>query len=387
MTRKLRGDCRSVVIIAPCDDPHAVAVLSRIRQLFDECVDCWIVDAATFPIASDIDFDLNGDRADMLFRVTDPLAGTIGENAPQILSRRDLSQRHLFYGKQISGVWWRRARQCVTHPDVHIDEFQSFCARTTASYLKAALTLLPTYNPIDVEETAARKPYQLMVAKRLGLKIPRTLITCDSTAASVFANEIEMAGGEVIYKHASSVAFISMPTRVLSCADRNRMDGMRYAPTILQERIRGGVNLRVAVVGSQVFVCEWRDQDGKHDGVDIRFEHDVRMWNARCSPALREQVLRIHQALGLTFGAYDFKRNSSGELFFLEVNPSGQWLDMELEGGHSISEVWATFLVEGITKMKCELPPLTMAELKAEEALQMSIPKVWTSVGMSDGNH
>jgi hypothetical protein len=350
-------------------------------------VDCWIVDAATFPIASDIEFDLDRDHAEMSFRVTDPLAGTIGDDAPQILLRRDPSQRHRFSGKQISGVWWRRARQCVTHPDVQIEDFQSFCARTTAGHIKAALTLLPTHNPIDVEETAARKPYQLTIAKRLGLKIPRTLITCDSTAASAFASDVEMAGGEVIYKHASHVAFISMPTRVLSRADRNRMDTLRYSPTILQERIRGGVDLRVAVVGSHVCVCEWRDPDGNHDAVDIRSEHGVRMWNAPCSPVLQEQVLRIHQALGLTFGVYDFKRDVSGELFFLEVNPSGQWLDMEIEGGHSISELWATVLVEGITKGTSKLATLTMAELRAEEALQVPIPEVWAPVGMSDGDH
>ena len=50
--------------------------------------------------------------------------------------------------------------------------------------------------------------------------------------------------------------------------------------------------------------------------------------------------------MGLSFGCFDFIVTPSGEYVFLECNPNGQWLWVELETGLPISQAIAEFLSE-----------------------------------------
>ncbi|WP_206704665.1 hypothetical protein [Paenibacillus alvei] len=90
------------------------------------------------------------------------------------------------------------------------------------------------------------------------------------------------------------------------------------------------------------------EQSPNPDLVDIRLGEGVRMWETQCPNSIYEPLLLFHEKMGLTFGVYDFKVDQNGTPFFLEVNPSGQWLDMELQAGHPISGTWARVLVEGL---------------------------------------
>lgn len=49
--------------------------------------------------------------------------------------------------------------------------------------------------------------------------------------------------------------------------------------------------------------------------------------------------------LGLRFGALDFLVTPSGEWYFLEVNPNGQWAWIEQETGLPISSAIADALI------------------------------------------
>ena len=48
--------------------------------------------------------------------------------------------------------------------------------------------------------------------------------------------------------------------------------------------------------------------------------------------------------LGLVFGTIDLKVADNGELFFLEINPQGQFLYIEIRTGLPISKALADFL-------------------------------------------
>jgi hypothetical protein len=41
---------------------------------------------------------------------------------------------------------------------------------------------------------------------------------------------------------------------------------------------------------------------------------------------------------GLHFGEFDIIKNQNGEYVFLELNPNGQWLWLELKSGYPLSQ-------------------------------------------------
>jgi glutathione synthase/RimK-type ligase-like ATP-grasp enzyme len=50
------------------------------------------------------------------------------------------------------------------------------------------------------------------------------------------------------------------------------------------------------------------------------------------------------KSLGLAFGTIDMKVDVKGNYFFLEVNPSGQWIYIEMETGQPITATLAAYL-------------------------------------------
>jgi hypothetical protein len=84
------------------------------------------------------------------------------------------------------------------------------------------------------------------------------------------------------------------------------------------------------------------------------------------SASLRAGILALQQRFGLSFGAYDFKCDGAGTPYFLEVNPSGQWLFAETATQHPIAEALARHLWEGPgAEWRTSLPPIREDDLEA----------------------
>jgi glutathione synthase/RimK-type ligase-like ATP-grasp enzyme len=57
----------------------------------------------------------------------------------------------------------------------------------------------------------------------------------------------------------------------------------------------------------------------------------------------------------LNFGCFDFIVTSNNDYIFLECNPNGQWLWIELETGYEISKIIAENLAKYEDKSRVEL--------------------------------
>ena len=66
------------------------------------------------------------------------------------------------------------------------------------------------------------------------------------------------------------------------------------------------------------------------------------------------KCIRYLKLMRLKFGAFDFVVTPTGEYVFLECNPNGQWLWIELATEIKISEAKADFLQEPKTKDQYE---------------------------------
>lgn len=242
-------------------------------------------------------------------------------------------------------IWWRRPQTPQVSPDLVRPTHRMFAANEAQEALAGLWPSLDAFwvNDPGRDAIAHRKAYQLSVAQETGLRIPHTLISNDPGSARQFVD----ARGyrNVVYKAFSATEHEWRETRLLQQDELELLDNVRYAPLIFQEYIEAAYDLRVTMVGEQVFAAAIHSQQTSY-AVDFRMD----IANAEVEPVeLPDDVVAGLKALmarlGLVYGAIDMRCKPDGEHVFLEINPAGQWLFIEQETGQPISEALARTLV------------------------------------------
>lgn len=181
-----------------------------------------------------------------------------------------------------------------------------------------AVTLLPGHHPGLVT--------QLTDAARLGVPVPRTVLTTELGAAGR-----RFGGAPVITKIPDSrpLALDPDPTAPRSATGAELTPAepdASPAPLVLQEYVDHVRELRVYYTDGGVSAFEVRKP-----GPDSIWDapESVTVSVADCPTRLSALVSRLAAAWGLRYGAFDFLVTSSGEPLFLEVNADGDWLWFE----------------------------------------------------------
>jgi hypothetical protein len=245
----------------------------------------------------------------------------------------------------VSSVWWRRPQPYGMHPDVTDPVLDHFAIREVDEAIQGLWLSLDAkwINVPSRDQDASRKAWQLDVARSVGLTVPRTLITTDPDAARAF---IDREGVDrTIYKPFQGSEDAWRETRLLKAEELDKIDAVKYAPVIFQEYIEATCDLRVTVVGDQIFAAAIDSQKAAYR-VDFRMDMNVAITPTRLAPETEAGIRTLMQALDLTYGAIDFRRRSNGEEVFLEINPAGQWLFVEDQTRQPISKAVADCLIE-----------------------------------------
>ena len=252
-------------------------------------------------------------------------------------------------GKEIKSVWYRR------HVDPNLpDDLDSgtreFCRREARMFLEGTLAALPTQRWLSSPQAiwrAERKPYQLAVAAQLGFTLPYTIVTNDQAAVRGFAQERRLvakavSSGYIVGSDGNQAVF----TSALAPTDLEDLDGLVLAPVTFQENVEKSSDIRVTVVGEEVFAAEIMSQDRESSKVDWRAtdDPDLEHRTHELPPALAHRCLRLVSRLGLIFGAIDFALKPDGTYVFFEINPNGEWLWLEDQLGLPISDRIAAWL-------------------------------------------
>src|SRR5262249_18563599 len=125
----------------------------------------------------------------------------------------------------------------------------------------------------SVVQFAQQKVFQLGVAADLGFELPPTLVT---NSRAEFLDFYRQHNGNVISKLAGAAFFHQLGpsftryTEVVSRRDVGYAQSIRYCPVIFQAYVPKRLELRVTVVGEQVFAAEIRSQDSHHTRHDWR---------------------------------------------------------------------------------------------------------------------
>jgi len=195
-------------------------------------------------------------------------------------------------------------------------------------------------NPPHLIALAENKIYQLTLARTLGFLIPDTLVSNDPLATREFACK-----GQIIGKPLRNAVLKGRtPDRVVFTArvsinEQTDPLSIRACPMILQREIRKKFDVRVTVVGDQVFAVTIDSQNDPATVVDWRKTSKPDLAHAiyDLPKNVAAQCIALTQKLGLRFGAVDLVLDQNEQLWFLEINPNGQWGWIETRTGHPIA--------------------------------------------------
>jgi hypothetical protein len=185
---------------------------------------------------------------------------------------------------------------------------------------------------------AENKIVQLEVAKSVGFRIPRTLISQDPDHIRAFCATKRHA---VVLKPVKGTPTFPILTTTVTARHLRAARSMRVSPTIYQEYIEGREHLRVHCFGKVMHAISIESEL-----VDWRQNINVPFRKARIDTATRRKLLAVLHRLKLKMGVFDFKRASDGEPVWLEVNPQGQFLFAQALGGVDLGRAMARFLFE-----------------------------------------
>ncbi|MGD1094030.1 MAG: MvdC/MvdD family ATP grasp protein [Bryobacteraceae bacterium] len=264
--------------------------------------------------------------------------------------------------EDVDAVWWRLKPMIINEiTGVFTQASEEFASREW----RMAIRSLPYFcdhalwvNPLVSQHEINFKPYQLRLAHEVGFQTPTSFFTNDPEAVLKLFSTFD----EVVYKTLGWCIFPPDEVIYTSKVSREMVDesreGIGKAPGIFQQFIRKKSELRVTVVGDEVFAVSIDSAKHSTATVDWRKAQFEDMFSKTDMDAKDEaKLLAFHNRAGLQFGAYDFIVSERGDLIFLECNPSGQWLWIEEKINLPIAERHARLLFNGAKAVSCRSGP------------------------------
>ncbi len=310
---------QTVLIVAPANDIHALAVARSIRRKYPSH-SVHIVDGADFPSR----YKLRIDRQRWVI-----LGSELELNSDQVIS-----------------VWWRR-------PGTHRidDRLKGAAVRSFVSHecvhafdVIAAWDEYLVVNRIESELLASRKPYQFRMAHKVGLQIPSYVISNDEVVLDECLAREQLS----VFKTLTSPINTFGETRLLNAEHVSLRSTVDLAPVIFQDYVRRKREFRVTIIGKRHFTHEIQINNPiVKEMPDWRLDVSAQSIDADISAELLARVYHLMKTLRLSYGALDFIEDESGQWHFLEVNPHGQFLFNEADTGAPMAEAMADLLVAG----------------------------------------
>lgn len=304
----------TVLIITNDHDSHASAV---IRELNERGVVVFRFHPPEFPDAYSVSIEIGDDGR---------IEGEI-KNAHRRVEFSD-----------ICAAWYRRSRNVYDTPvnlsSATLDNYIAAQTSATLAALSEGLDTLWVGHPPKLRR-AEVKALQLALASKAGLKTPHTLISNDPARAEAF---IDMLGGAecaikpLFAAGASNEEGYRVPLTTTLPPDYP-LESVSLAPNIFQPYIEKAFELRCVVIGDRIFCA----RINSHESDITRKDHwraGDREYDVYTLPEdVQAAIRRLIASFEINFATIDLIVTPEGEIVFLELNPNGQWLWLELKLG------------------------------------------------------
>lgn len=194
---------------------------------------------------------------------------------------------------------------------------------------------------------------QLATAHRIGLRIPETSITNSKLECKKFLKIHPNSIMKVLHHHEITLKHRSFKflTNDVEAEHLLSFEDLVYAPVIFQRKIENDSEIRVTIVGDKIFSCKLSINDKnkysdlhKIKGSKIVFEE------INLGKKMEKLCIKLNRELGLLFSSIDFVQGKNGELFFLEINPIGDWYWIEKHTNLPITKSMFDFVNDLLNK-------------------------------------
>lgn len=194
---------------------------------------------------------------------------------------------------------------------------------------------IPKINNLQVNKITILKK-----ANQIGLKTPKYIITNNKNQLIKFFNSNERIITKAIGnfpKNYTSNNFLVNPiyTKLLTKALINNLPSSFFV-SIFQEYITKKKEYRVLYFNTKCYTVEILSQENNFSIIDSRAkekeEDEIRLQRANLPRSYEKKIVEFMKSIELNIGCIDVLESSSGELFFLEVNPVGQISGYSLRG-------------------------------------------------------
>lgn len=178
-------------------------------------------------------------------------------------------------------------------------------------------------NPLDATYRAETKAYQLLVASKLGFKIPVTLIGNDFLRLRKIEKKIIIKSLDTVLLKDSNDCLFAYST--VESSSELTDENVSTVPLTVQEYVTPKVDVRVTVIGGKLTAVKITSF-GKGIAEDWRLisRNAVEYTEIKLPQYLEQQCVKLIEALDINFGAIDLLE-SNGNYYFIEINPTGEW--------------------------------------------------------------
>lgn len=225
--------------------------------------------------------------------------------------------------RELDVIWWRRLTGEPQFPTPLPDDVRKVVVNDCqASLLGCLLTDFGgtwISHPVATR-TAHNKLLQLQTAARVGLHIPRTLVSQDPARVRAFN---DLLAGQMIVKTVAGAQGVPLMAGLVS-PEMLTDESIRLCPAIYQEFIPGTRHLRVCCFGEDIHTAILETET-----LDWRYPLDAEVQPFQLDDNTSCKIQHLLAELGLRMGIVDMKLAPDGTPMWLEINPQGQFVFLE----------------------------------------------------------
>ena len=252
----------------------------------------------------------------------------------------------------VHAVVYRRPKKIITEHigDKYTQEFvlKQFNAFIKGFYFCTHDSAL-WVNPLPSLHRAKIKFQQLQLAKKLKFHTPNTLVTNKKDNVINFIEKNK----KICMKSLDAPSFVTdnyiypLYTKIVEKSYiLNHLENIEISPIFLQKYIDKKYDIRVVVIGEKLFSFEIHSQEHSDSIVDFRGAILDIVYKEHILPKeIENKIFTFVKKQNLHYSSMDFVLTPDNNYYFIENNPNGQWLWLELETGIDITSHYCNLIM------------------------------------------
>ncbi|MCX6316192.1 MAG: grasp-with-spasm system ATP-grasp peptide maturase [Bacteroidetes bacterium] len=288
-------------------------------------------------------------------QITNVLLGE--NNSFEITINNNISVR----SDALRSYWYRRGQLNIAVIGKAGKKINSVLQQETDHYLRNDHAILLTfiYNELAKKKhigsfdrcTFVNKLVNLSKAESAGLLTPRTIVTGSRKELLQFISEckqvITKPVAESFYYHSGNY-WLPSYTKTITAAAARRLPSA-FGHSLFQQRIEKKIEIRSFYLNGQfssMAIFSQNDSKTTDDFRDYNYEKPNRVVPYQLPRMIEEKLDLVMRDLAYESGSIDILLDPSGQYYFLEINPVGQFGFLSLQCNHKIEKKIAQYLAD-----------------------------------------